>query len=203
MGLCLRWSRNCLRRRRGWFLTDRAVESMTQHTEATGHDAPYPNLDFTPRELRDAMRAAYDELIAFVTSKAFDRFYRALMALPPRDRPAFVARGLFSEEGLREWQIVIPDGVVIQTSAFGDRRPTLFAVKKMMPDRFHCVWENMNLTFNNEFKEVDVPTDAASAWRAPLPVSLQNSLIAKAVDLQSVPEHEGIQFGMYEPRKCH
>ena len=174
---------------------------MTERAETTSDDAPYPNLDFTPRQLRHAMRAACDELIAFVTSKPFARFYRALMALPPSDRPAFVARALFSEEGLCEWRIVIPDGILIQTSAFGDRRPTLFAVKKMMPDRFHCVWENMNLTINNEFKEDDVPTDADSAWRAPLPVRLQNSLIAKGVDLQSAPEHQGIQFGMYDPGK--
>lgn len=164
----------------------------------SGADLQYEGVDFTQAELRAAMREAYDDIISFVTTESFAAFYHAMMAQPASARPSFVKEGLFTDDGLRKWDILVPPDILIQTSAFGDRRPTLFAVKKMMPERFQCVWENMNLTFNNEFTEADVPILDETAWRAPLPVVLQNSLIAHGKDLESLPADAGVKFGIYK-----
>jgi hypothetical protein len=68
-----------------------------------------------------------------------------------------------------------PPDLLIQRSAFGDRRPTLFCVKKWLPpDMF---WENVNITFDNEFDDNAIPRDE-SAWRAPVPVALQHEYLS-------------------------
>lgn len=159
----------------------------------------YHALDFDRDELSAAMRQAYDELIAFITTPQFKLFHQQLMELGPAARPAFVAATLFDNEELARREIVVPDGVLIQTSAFGDRRPTLFAVKKFLPERFHGAWENVNWTFDNTYADADVPRDDAHVWRPPLPVDLQNALIAEGADLQSVPVDRGVNFGMFAP----
>jgi hypothetical protein len=61
-------------------------------------------------------------------------------------------------------------------------------VKKFLPVKFHAAWENVNLTFDNEYNDKDVSRDPAVAWRKPLPVSLQNALIAEHIDLESAPD---------------
>lgn len=162
-------------------------------------EANYPGLDFGQVELMRVMREAYDDIIAFVATPAFKAFYEEMMSLDPKRRPEFLSRTLFQPDEMRRRGIVVPEGILIQTSAFGDRRPTLFAVKKMMPAKYQLVWENMNLTFNNEFKDEDVSRSDENAWRPPLPVSLQNELLSRGEDLESVPVEGGIKFGIYEP----
>ena len=93
----------------------------------------YEGLDFGRVELMGVMRETYDDIISFVTIPSFKAFYEEMMDMEPERRPAFISRVLFRPEELRRRGIVVPDGILIQTSAFGDRRPTLFAVKKMMP----------------------------------------------------------------------
>jgi hypothetical protein len=159
----------------------------------------YEGLDFGRAELARVMRETYDDIIAFVTTPAFSNFYEEMMSLNPTQRPGFISRVLFRPDELRRRGIVVPEGILIQTSAFGDRRPTLFAVKKMMPVKYQSVWENMNLTFNNEFKDEDVSRSIENAWRAPLPVAVQNQLLAGGKDLESLPAESGIKFGMYAP----
>lgn len=160
----------------------------------------YEGLDFGRAELARAMRKTYDDIIAFVTTPEFRNFYEEMMSLNPAQRPGFISRVLFRPEELSKRGIVVPEGILIQTSAFGDRRPTLFAVKKMMPTKYQSVWENMNLTFNNEFKDEDVSRSIENAWRPPLPVAVQNQLLARGEDLESLPADRGIKFGMYAPR---
>jgi hypothetical protein len=135
----------------------------------------------------------------FITTPAFKTFHKELMSLPPKERPAFVNAVLFQPDERAKRRIVVPEGILIQTSAFGDRRPTLFAVKKFLPSKYHRVWENVNWTFGNAYKDKDVPRAPEDAWRPPLPVALQNSLIAADADLQSVPVERGINFGMFTP----
>jgi hypothetical protein len=168
-------------------------------------DANYEDLDFGRKELMRVMRDTYDDIIAFVTTPGFRKFYEELMSMHPTQRPAFVRRVLFQPDEMLRWDIIVPDGILIQTSAFGDRRPTLFAVKKMMPEKYQLVWENMNLTFNNEFRDEDISRSLENAWRPPLPVALQNHLLARGEDLESVPIEYGIKFGMYadaNPRRA-
>ena len=162
-------------------------------------DANYDGLNFGRKELMRVMRETYDDIIAFVSTPSFAAFYVEMMSLDPKLRPEFIRRVLFQPDEMRQRGIVIPEGVLIQTSAFGDRRPTLFAVKKMMPEKYQVVWENMNMTFNNEYNDDDVSRSDEDAWRPPLPVALQNALLAHGADLESVPTEFGIKFGIYSP----
>lgn len=157
----------------------------------------YEGLDFARTELMSVMRETYDEIIAFVTTPEFRRFYEEMMALRSTQRPEFIRRVLFQPDELDRRGIKVPAGILIQTSAFGDRRPTLFAVKKMMPEKYQCVWENMNITFNNEYNDEDISRSIENAWRAPLPITLQNYLLAHGLGLESVPAEAGVKIGMY------
>ena len=149
---------------------------------------PYENLDFTRAELVDAIRIHYAELIAFVSQPAFRAAYDEMWQLDAAERPGFVNAVFVNRPELERRGVTIPDGVLIQTSAFGDRRPTLFAVKKFLPEQFHSAWENVNLTFDNEYADEEVPRDVAMAWRKPLPVALQSRLMSERVELADVPD---------------
>jgi hypothetical protein len=148
----------------------------------------YPGLAYGKSELAAAMRQTYDELIEFVTQPAFQAVYNELRKLPATERPAFVNKVLLRPEELERRGVRVPPGILIQTSAFGDRRPTLFAVKKFLRVEFHDAWENVNLTFDNEYDDKDVSRDLTVAWRKPLPVGLQNALIGSNIDLESAPD---------------
>jgi hypothetical protein len=148
----------------------------------------YPGLAYGKSELAAAMRQTYDELIAFVTQPAFQAVYKELWELPATERPTFVNKVLLRPEELEKRGVRVPPEILIQTSAFGDRRPTLFAVKKFLPAKFHDAWENVNLTFDNEYNDEEVSRDPAVTWRKPLPVVLQNALIASNIDLNSAPD---------------
>ena len=146
----------------------------------------YPGLDFTRAELAEVMRATYDELITFVTTPSFKSLHSDLMSLPPRERPDFVARVFLSPDELAKKGVTVPEGILIQTSAFGDRRPTLFAVKKFLPTKYHRAWENVNITFDSEYQS-GISRDPEVAWRPPLPVALQNAMMASDIDLEAAP----------------
>lgn len=160
----------------------------------------YEGLDFSRTELANVMRAHYDDLIAVVAQEPFQRFYFEMMALPQAERHSFISDHLFDSKGRASRGIHVPDGVLLQTSAFGDRRPTLFALKKMLPEKFAVAWENVNLTFDNEYDDATVPRDPEGAWRAPLPVALQNAMLSRGEDLQSLPTSAGVSFGIYSDR---
>lgn len=149
---------------------------------------PYSSLSFTRAELAGAMRSAYAELIDFVAQPAFCAVYREMWKLEASERPAFVNDVIVNRSELERRNVKIPDGILVQTSAFGDRRPTLFAVKKFLPEQFHAAWENVNLTFDNEYEDHEVSRDPKMAWRKPLPVSLQSDLIAAKADLDDCPD---------------
>jgi hypothetical protein len=160
----------------------------------------YPGLDFDQDELTAAMREGYDDLIAFITRPAFQALHAELMALPATERPGFVSSVILSPDELAARGIDVPEGILIQASAFGDRRPTLFAVKKFLPKKFHKAWENVNWTFSNDFNIEDIRRDPENAWRPPLPVSLQNALMSADQALESVPETAGINHDFFESK---
>jgi hypothetical protein len=147
----------------------------------------YAKLGFSREELGVAMREVWDELIEFVSTPAFRAVHHELMELPQQERPGFVVRTLLHREELARRGVEIPDGILIQTSAFGDRRPTLFVVKKFLPKRFHSAWENVNITFDNEYRDDQVTRDPGLAWRRPLPVAVQNAALAGELNLEVLP----------------
>lgn len=151
-------------------------------------DDTYEGLAYGRTELAEAMRQTYAELIAFVTQPAFAAVYNELWSLPWQERPGFVRRVVLQPAELKRRGVEIPKGILIQASAFGDRRPTLFAVKKFLPKKFHNAWENVNLTFDNEYDDADISREPLVAWRKPLPVSLQDALISAGADLETVPD---------------
>jgi hypothetical protein len=148
----------------------------------------YDGLTFDRRELVSVMSSYYDDIINFITQPAFQAIFAEMMSLPPTARPRFVHEVWLEPEVLAARGLEVPQGILIQTSAFGDRRPTLFVVKKLLPEKYHVAWENVNWTFNNDFKEEDVPSDSESSWRFPLPVATQNTLLEQGIDLQSAPD---------------
>ena len=130
--------------------------------------ANYAHLDYGSEELETVMREHYDKLIAFVSTPNFKLIFEELMGLQPSQRPAFIQDVLLDEVKLAERGISVPEGILIQRSAFGDRRPTLFAVKHFLPERYRNVWENVNLTFDNEYLNSAVSRHKDACWRAPL-----------------------------------
>ena len=124
------------------------------------------------------MRKTYDELIDFVLQPNFKKLVDELYALPPEQRPNFVQNQILNEKVLAERQINVPEGILIQRSAFGDRRPTLFVVKKYLPKGFDFAWENLNLTFDQDYQDDDISREGSQAWRKPLPFEVQAALSA-------------------------
>jgi hypothetical protein len=183
--MCLRWSGYGLRRCR-W---GKAAES---HGTVV---VTYPGLDFDKREIAAAMREAYDLIIDFITTPEFKALHAELMSLPLTSRPDFVRRVILEEDELAKRGITIPPRILIQRSAFGDRRPTLFVVKVFLPKRFHSAWENVNFTFDNDYSDPSVSRDPDLAWRPPLPVGLQSNLMSLGQDLQAYDVHGGTNSG--------
>ena len=167
----------------------------------------YPGLDFGPAELSWVMRSTYDELIAFVTTPAFKAMHAELMGHAWNERPSFVTRVILSETERKKRGVQTPDGILIEVSAFGDRRPTLYVVKKFLPERFRSAWENVNLTFDNGYRDEDISRDPVMAWRPPLPVALQNAAMAAGNDLDSLPNDIGVGCEVFElkshPRRAN
>lgn len=146
----------------------------------------YSKLSYSREELAHVMRVTYDELIDFVTTPEFVSIMTELGNLDAQARPVFVFSVLLDKEELAKRGIQVPDGVLVQRSAFGDRRPTLFCVKKFLPEKFANVWQNVNLTFDNQFFDESVSRASEIAWRPPLPVDVQADAMARGVDLEQI-----------------
>lgn len=127
--------------------------------------------------LATEVRRAYAEIIDFVTTAEFKRVHDELMSLPGEERPTFVRDVMLNDLELEERGVRRPSDLLIQRSAFGDRRPTLYCVKKWLPRDLRMFWENVNITFDNEYEDETIPRDA-TAWRAPLPVPVQHAVLS-------------------------
>lgn len=147
----------------------------------------YQGLNFDRDELTSVMKEHYDQILEFITHPVFQDAFAEMMSLPSTERPRFVNDIWLEPSALHARGLEVPAGILIQTSAFGDRRPTLFVVKKLLPEKYHAAWENVNWTFNNDFNEEDVPSDPENSWRFPLPVATQNTLLEQGIDLQEAP----------------
>jgi len=150
----------------------------------------YEGLHYTRDELQSIMRDTYNELIEFVSTREFGALMLEIGSLKPNDRPKYVFDVLLNDAVLAERGVVRPEGVLIQRSAFGDRRPTIFVVKKFLPEKYATVWQNMNITFDNAFIDATVSRTPEVSWRRPLPIDYQAQKIAEGQDL------EGIEKGL-------
>ncbi|WKX75821.1 hypothetical protein [Zobellia laminariae] len=97
----------------------------------------YPGLNYSKNELSKVMKTNYDDLINFITDPVFQKLFSEMMSLQPNERPMFVHKIWLDDSELRRRGLKVPEGILIQTSAFGDRRPTLFCVKKFLPEKYH------------------------------------------------------------------
>lgn len=136
------------------------------------------------------MRKTYDELIDFVLQPSFKSLVEELYALAPHERPNFVKTHILDRKALRDKGVNIPDGILIQRSSFGDRRPTLFVVKKYLPEGFNFAWENLNLTFDQDYADNEISREGEKAWRKPLPFEVQAALSALKIKDTELSEIE-------------
>ena len=163
-------------------------------------DDPLADFDFTSEELTQAMQSNYDDLLAFFYSDDFQRVHQYMQDMTAQARAAFVRDVLINPEKLKEeFGIVVPDGIMIQRSAFGDRRPTVYCLKKWLPEKYHVVWENTNLTFDEIFDDQSVSRDASSSWRAPVRPDVQAIFVAAGYPLDDLPDTFRINVGSPDP----
>ncbi|MEI9994468.1 MAG: hypothetical protein WDM91_07730 [Rhizomicrobium sp.] len=153
---------------------------------APATDRTYDRLGYGREELAAVMRRTYADIIDFVTTPAFKSVMAEMGRLPLAERPGFVVSVLLQEDALRARGVFVPEGLLLQRSAFGDRRPTLFVVKKYLPEKYANVWQNMNITFDNEFLDAAVSREPEKCWRLPLPVDVQAVAMAEGRALESL-----------------
>jgi len=153
--------------------------------------------EFEPRvtdgiaeQIRAAMADGYRRMFAVAQTPQFRALLRELEALAPRERPAFVANVLLDSQELARRGVVLPDGVLLVRSAFGDRRPTLFCLKVYMPAHLQRYWQNVNLTFDNEGPPAEELAPAI-AWRRPLVPLAQAALVKASGGKASAPGTSG------------
>jgi hypothetical protein len=136
--------------------------------------------------LREEMLAGYEKLFSIAQDPSFQRMLDELYGFPPNKRPRFVSDVIMNPEERLRRGVHIPDDVLVLRSAFGDRRPTLFCLKKYLSRDLHKYWQNVNLTFDNPADPASIPTDAR-AWRKPLQAEIQAAAIESGLDIMHKP----------------
>lgn len=111
----------------------------------------------SPAMIAEEIRAALAEISDFVQTPPFAALLAELWALPQEQRKVFVRDVLIDSAELRRRDVVVPAGLVVQRSAFRDRRPTLFCVTKHLPPGL--LWEKVTITFDNPEGAPDLDYD--------------------------------------------
>lgn len=145
---------------------------------------------FSKTVLLDALKSSYMELLEFASKSQFQMLLDELYALVPTDRPQFVSSVIMNPEKMAARGLTPPLGVLIQRSSFGDRRPTLFCIKKYIEEHLQTHWQNVNITFDNLYEDEDVPR-GVDAWRVPLPFDLQQALVAGSLSKEQIEASTG------------
>jgi len=143
----------------------------------------FAGLAYSQADLQRQMRIHYDKILDFITSPPFVSLMEEMSYISHLDRPQFVHDVLLNDAALRERSVEVPSGILIQRSAFGDRRPTLFAVKHFLPAEFSNVWQNVNITFDNEYLDGEISRNRDVCWRAPLSPELQALAMSEGREL--------------------
>lgn len=170
--------------------------SMSSHTNkgpyfGIGSGRPGAKVNSNPTSadisrLCDESKQAYDEIIQFVTTPEFKSAYKELMALEVNDRPEYVVNVVLNDNELQNKGINRPKNLFIFRTAFGDRRPTLFCIKKWLSRDLKVVWENVNLIFDNN-SEGKV-SNGANSFLSPVPVAIQHEYLSGRLKKEEVDE---------------
>ena len=136
--------------------------------------------------LHDESKQGYDEIIHFVTTPEFNSVYKELMGLAVNDRPEFVVNVLLNDIALQNRGVNRPQDLFIMRTAFGDKRPALFCVKKWLSRDLNIVWENVNITFSNNSKEKVLEEE--NVLRSPVPVAIQHEYLSGRLKKEEVDE---------------
>ena len=128
------------------------------------------------QRIKSEMLLGYEQLLDFASSSSFQRLLAELYDRPAEERPTFVIDVILDEDERRKRDVHVPHDILVLRSAFGDRRPTLFCLKKYLPVELHGYWQNVNITFDNPSEEE--LTSEQLAWRKPLPAGVQAAVIA-------------------------
>ena len=136
--------------------------------------------------LYDESRHGYDEIIQFVTTPEFNSIYEELMGLAINDRPEFVVNVLLNDIELQNRGVNRPQNLFIMRTAFGDKRSTLFCVKKWLSRDLNVVWENVNMIFDsNSEREI---SNGENTFRSPVPVAIQHEYLSGRLEKEEVDE---------------
>lgn len=106
-------------------------------TQATADraDARDPRNYVFGETLRQWMLDAVMDIHQYVAGEPFQRMYRELESLATfEEKDEFVRTVLLRPDELERRGLTPPAGVIIQRSAFGDKRATVFCVVKYLPD---------------------------------------------------------------------
>lgn len=98
-----------------------------------------------PQALRDEVEASVLEIGKFVETDEFQELLTDLWNTPREERSDFVRDVVLDDAELERRGIDVPEGMIIQRSAFEDGRPTLFCVSKYLSDGKRKV----TITFDN------------------------------------------------------
>ena len=128
-------------------------------------------------QLRAVLRHYYGILLEHMFQPAFQAVLSELYELEPQDRPDFVTNVILTPGEMALRGVSTFEGILTQRSSFGDRRPTLFCVRMMIPEPYAQCWQNVNLTFDTEHDVAATPRDAR-AWRQPLDFDAQSEILS-------------------------
>jgi hypothetical protein len=98
-------------------------------------------------EFVDRLADGLTALKSYVSSEPFQRMLDEARPLDREGRDLFVRRVLLDPTELDKRGAAPPEGITIQRSEFGDRRPTWFCVNKFLPEG--TLWKRVTLTFDH------------------------------------------------------
>lgn len=111
-----------------------------------------PSAAGTVEVIPEGFRAMVSEAVAdvseFVASPSFQQALAEMAPMSPGRRDHFVRTVLLNPDELSRRGLTPPDGMVIQRSEFGDKRPTCFCVSKFLPEESKA-WRRVTMTFDN------------------------------------------------------
>lgn len=102
--------------------------------------------ELTREAVRTEARDALLDIRDYITTDAFIAMLGELYDLPPEERDEFVRSELLDVEHLATRGILPPAQIKVQRSQFGDHRPTIFCVTRLLSDEVRKV----TYTFDGE-----------------------------------------------------
>jgi hypothetical protein len=96
--------------------------------------------------LKDEVKLSLLDIADFVETEEFQQLLVELWETPQDERPSFVRNVILNDVELAKRGVKVPEGMVLQRSAFSDDRPTLFCVCK----KLSYGQRKVTITFDNE-----------------------------------------------------